>query len=289
MRAVDLYNIIDTDFKVDQIGAEEWNIDSVKEHVSKSFLKRNEGIMYDNAQEIQKVYTMTFPETNKIDQIINNGEQNVLIFSHHAQSWISEERNGEPLITMENLSLETLKKMNEQNISLYSIHIPLDNYNDISTGKCFAEALNMQIEKGCCLYLKALTGVIGKVQEKNVTDFQKRIENVIGHKSKIYAYGSDEIQNSNVGIVTGWGLDLEVLEEMHEAGINTFLTGFTRKLPLNKNIMSAHQFADKNKINLIGATHYSSEKFACIAMVEYFKRLGIKSEFIEGNYSVYDL
>jgi len=33
----------------------------------------------------------------------------------------------------------------------------------------------------------------------------------------------------------------------------------------------------------LAATHYSTEKFACIAMTEYFTELGLPSEFIEGN------
>ena len=42
----------------------------------------------------------------------------------------------------------------------------------------------------------------------------------------------------------------------------------------------AHKIERENKINLLGGTHYSSEKFACIAMCKYFEKLGLKAEFI---------
>ena len=34
-------------------------------------------------------------------------------------------------------------------------------------------------------------------------------------------------------------------------------------------------------INVLGGTHYSTEKFACISMVDYFKKIGLSSNFIE--------
>ncbi len=43
----------------------------------------------------------------------------------------------------------------------------------------------------------------------------------------------------------------------------------------------AHQIAEKYKINVIGGTHYSTEKFACIKMKEYFNRFEVFCEFIE--------
>jgi len=43
----------------------------------------------------------------------------------------------------------------------------------------------------------------------------------------------------------------------------------------------AHEFAEKHKVNLLGGTHYSTEKFACIAMIDYFKKIGLSAEFIK--------
>ena len=37
----------------------------------------------------------------------------------------------------------------------------------------------------------------------------------------------------------------------------------------------------EHNINIIGATHYSTEKFACIEMCKYFERLGLPCKYID--------
>ena len=49
-----------------------------------------------------------------------------------------------------------------------------------------------------------------------------------------------------------------------------------------------HEFEKEKGINLLGGTHYSTEKFACMALVEYFEQLGLLCEFIEGRYYMED-
>ena len=55
----------------------------------------------------------------------------------------------------------------------------------------------------------------------------------------------------------------EILEEISELGINTFVTGIT---VLSPRTQEAHGFAKENRINVLGGTHYSTEKFACMEM-----------------------
>ncbi len=56
---------------------------------------------------------------------------------------------------------------------------------------------------------------------------------------------------------------VEALEEMVAEGISTFLTGTTVRSEYSE---SAHQYAEANRVNLLGGAHYSTEKFACQAM-----------------------
>jgi putative NIF3 family GTP cyclohydrolase 1 type 2 len=77
-----------------------------------------------------------------------------------------------------------------------------------------------------------------------------------------------------------------VLQEIADNHINVLVTGLTK---LNDYSKQAHDFAKKNKINILGGTHYSTEKFACIAMVDYFKKLGLKAEFLDGKPGMADL
>jgi hypothetical protein len=53
--------------------------------------------------------------------------------------------------------------------------------------------------------------------------------------------------------------------------------------------MEFHRIAKENMINVVGATHYSIQKYACMAMVDYFTGLGIEAEYIEGKPCMKDL
>jgi len=287
----DLYNKLDIDFKVNDIGCEPWEIDTIKEYVTENFLEHNEGIMLDNSKEINKVYSVTFPDTNLLKRILDKGEQDILVFSHHAQTW--QFGNGEDV--MVNLPTEILDEMKEKRVSLYSIHIPLDNVSKYSTSVTFAKKLNIKDEKNAFEYLNALTGLFGKTDYSNVYEFSNFIESIIGHKTKVYNYGTSDILNNTVAVVAGCGNEVEVIEELKDNHVNTLVTGFSTNLENNpehgcaEDAIAAHKCAQGNKINIIGTTHYSSEKFACMEMIKYFEKLCIPSEFMEGHHNLKDL
>ena len=81
----------------------------------------------------------------------------------------------------------------------------------------------------------------------------------------------------------------KAIEELASQGVNLYVTGVSS---LNENYQPSidfHEIAKKLKINVLAGTHYSTEKFACIAMTEYFSKLGINSKFIDGQYYLEDL
>ncbi len=126
-----------------------------------------------------------------------------------------------------------------------------------------------------------MCGVVAKTDIKTVKNLKKRIEKVVNHNVRLYSYGTNEIKNKKFAIIAGGGNSPEEISNIAELGINTFITGVTK---LDKNYLpsvKAHSLLKKFRINLIGATHYSTEKFACIAICKYFERLGLPSEFIE--------
>jgi putative NIF3 family GTP cyclohydrolase 1 type 2 len=89
-----------------------------------------------------------------------------------------------------------------------------------------------------------------------------------------------------VAVAAGGGNNIEVLVEVAAEGINTFLTGVTI---LNDYTRKVHEYARDKGINILGGTHYSTERPACQEMCSYFKDLGLPSEFIEGTPILEDL
>ena len=64
-----------------------------------------------------------------------------------------------------------------------------------------------------------------------------------------------------------------------------------KKLLSIKNEFSkeSHEIAQENQINLLGGTHYSTEKFACIEMIQFFAKFGLPTEFVEDEPVLEDL
>jgi putative NIF3 family GTP cyclohydrolase 1 type 2 len=111
-----------------------------------------------------------------------------------------------------------------------------------------------------------------------MTELQNKYSEAVGHETKLYQYGDNEIKNGVVAVAAGGGNQTFVLQELVENNINTFVTGITLKNDVSAEV---HEFAEKNRIAILGGTHYSSEKFACIAMCKYFGKSGLPAEFID--------
>jgi putative NIF3 family GTP cyclohydrolase 1 type 2 len=79
-----------------------------------------------------------------------------------------------------------------------------------------------------------------------------------------------------VAVVGGGGADREALEAALERGCETYVTGgcFTRWAA------EFLELAETAGIAVVDGTHYGTEKPPQLAMVEWFRTLGLDTEFI---------
>jgi putative NIF3 family GTP cyclohydrolase 1 type 2 len=272
MDAKELYQKLDKDFELDKC-RDEWQMD-YNEFISDNFKKRQMGILLDNSKEINFVYTTVFPSDEVLNKILNSGKQDVLLFTHHPMIW--DIRNAPRVFT--NINRKLLPKLREKRISIYTLHVPLDKNGEYSTTMNLAKVLRIIPEDEFCEYYGVKVGIVGKTKLDTSEELANKIASIVKHKVKLWKYGTNEIKDHKVALVAGGGNEVEVFREIVERKINIFVTGVTA---LNNYSREAHEFAKENKINIIGATHYSTEKFACIAMCDYFKKRGLPCEFIE--------
>lgn len=285
MNSTQLYERLDRDFAIDRY-TDEWGpFVAINEFIHSSFRERWIGVMLDNTQEIQKVYTITIPDTVVLETILDRDEVDILVFSHHAMGYdpMKEE------FPFYNIPVDCLRRMKEQRISLYVMHIPLDCNGPYSTSISLASALELPVVDEFCKYLGCKVGVLCKSSFLNVTDFASHVERIVDHKVKLWPYGDETIEAGQIAIVAGGGCIDFIAEELKSLGINTYLTGVTRLTPTFEPGMAFHRIAKRNRINVLGATHYSTEKYACMAMVDYFRNLGLSTEFVEGIPCMADL
>lgn len=274
MNARELYQRLDKDFDLDHC-RDDWSRMNFNKFISENFKNRHMGLLLDNSEEIKSVYTAVFPSDKVLNKVLESGKQSVLLLTHHPMIWDIRKEN-----VFTDINPELLPKLKERRISIYTLHVPLDKNGDYSTTSTLARAIGI-IQKGEFYeYFGVKVGIIGRTELKAPEELANKLASVVGHKTKLWKYGSDEIRDGRVALVAGGGNDINALKEIAELSVNTLITGVTL---LNDYSREAHNFAKEKRINLIGATHYSTEKFACIALCDYFKKLGLSCEFIKNE------
>jgi putative NIF3 family GTP cyclohydrolase 1 type 2 len=255
---------------------------SVSDFLSDNFKHRSMGLVCDFTDEVNSVYTAVFPSKKVMEKVLINEARGAMLFVHHPSTW--DIRTAPEIFHQ--MDRKLLERFKDRRISIFNFHVPLDNYGEYSTGVTLAKAIEVRPEKAFAPYYGALCGVLGKTDLKTVQELQKKLESTIGHRASLYKYGEDEIRNKTVAIAPGGGNEVDILKEITREDVNTFVTGITAKTTHSK---KSHDFAENNEINLLGGTHYSTEKYACMAMCGYFKKLGLPSEFIEDMLILEDL
>jgi len=274
MKAQELYKKLDNDFITDAM-SDEWfeHMDSIADFVCDNFKKMSMGLVCDNSEEITRVYSAVFPSNDVMQHILDDGAEDALLFVHHPSIW-DIRRAPEIFYQMDGGLLEQFK---QKRISIYNLHVPLDAYGKYSTSTTLAMALGLEIEKPFGEYFGILAGVIGKTDANTVGELQEKFTSAVGHDVKLYKYGNDKIKNGRVAVAAGGGNDMGVVTALAEENIDLLVTGVTVK---NEFSQEVHNFEKENKINVLGGTHYSTEKFACQEMCNYFKKQGLPAKFI---------
>lgn len=274
MEAKKLYHKLDSDFELD-LCKDDWKWMDFNDYISDNFKTRHMGILLDNSEEINSVYTAVFPSDRILSEILESRKENILLITHHPMNW--DIRTPE---IFQDINPSLLPKLKQQKISIYNMHVPLDKNGKYSTATNLANALDITIEGEFYEYFGVRVGVYGKTELNKPEELADKLKSIVVHNTKLWKYGSDEILDHKVALVGGGGNNIEGIEEIIELGINTYVTGVTALNDFSKDV---HEFEKDNEINIIGGTHYSTEKFACMALSEYFEKLGIKSKFIEGQ------
>ncbi|MHA2140161.1 MAG: Nif3-like dinuclear metal center hexameric protein [Candidatus Thorarchaeota archaeon] len=279
MDAKKLVKQLDVDFELDKREEGDWGEFDLGSYAVEGIGKKPKGLILDNAESITKVYTAVFPSEKVLHRILDSKEDDILLFTHHPMVW-DPSPDRKPF---RNFSHELLSPLKERRVSYYAIHIPLDAVGPYSTGVSFARAIGVQPGRYFFEYGGVDVGVVGTIDLTELSELAERVRKAVGHDVKVWNYGSDVITDSLVAVVGGGGCEPEIASEVADMGLNTYVTGITGVLETYPPSAQFHEVCKENEINAIGATHYSSEKFACIAMVDYFKKLGVPAEFIEDD------
>lgn len=283
MKSEELYIKLKSDFIKEGITDLNWaaRMPNLDKYLHDDFKQCGMGLMCDFTEKIDKVFTTVFLSDKVLSKVLSANITNAMIFSHHPTNWDIEHHNGNYAATEEYIA-----KLRDRNISIYVLHHPLDNYGEYSTCKTLADSINLTIERPAFLYCGAFCGVIGTVDCMSIGELHKQFSEVMGHKTSLYQYGNENIQGERLAVCPGGGNTPFVINEMLSNDIRILITGVTI---INDYSKETHKLEKENGINVLGGTHYSSEKFAPMKMCKYFEDLGLPSEFVDDEPNLYDL
>jgi putative NIF3 family GTP cyclohydrolase 1 type 2 len=249
--------------------------DDNKKCFSPAFLANKTGLINSSSDEIEKVFTVVFITQIIVDKLIN--KRNSLIFTHHHFNYHEDERGILPV------SPEIFKTLREAGISVYVAHAPLDTHKIYGTSIALAETCNIKPEKLFFDYLGAPVALVGNIDKTDFDTFSETVRQNIQRPFLTLHKHKDDV--GKIAVVAGGGDMPELLQQAFDLGCDTLLTGTVEHrwaLPvIQENNRKFHKLNKKLKLNLIGGTHYATERPAMIKVVELIRALGLDCEYCE--------
>jgi dinuclear metal center YbgI/SA1388 family protein len=218
------------------------------------------GLQIENSGRVTKIGAAVDVSTRALTAAAKK-EVDLLIV-HHGLFWPG-------LQTVTGAFHRQLKLVFENDIALYSAHLPLDVHPDVGNNAQLASALGFKStepffeEKGSLIGLKARSS-----QPREV--FVRKLRKVLGGPIKAFNFGPKVA--TRIGIVTG-GAGSEIFRVAQDS-IDTFVTGEAPHW--------AGVAAEELRMNLLVGGHYATETFGVKALAAHLsKRFKVPWEFLD--------
>lgn len=278
MKLSTLTSKLDLEFRIAENTEDlvEWAVtESNRSFVFPAFLERRTGLMLQGDDTIKKVYTVVFVSDRVVEKILQ--ERNCLLFTHHHFNYYEDERGLQPIAP------ETLETLRRAGHSIYVAHAPLDTHVRYGTSTALARLTGIAVEHLFYDYFGTPTALVGHITKTGFQNFasivcqklQRPRLNLQQHRPAV----------EKVAVAAGGGDLPDLLQYAYDAGCDTLLTGTVENrwaVPsfqeLNRKF---HELNARLKLNLIGGTHFGTERPAMLAITKLFETYGISCEYCE--------
>lgn len=279
MNTKDIAGLLDREFRVTETADPDMIQyalnDASRNLVTSAFRDRKTGLMFEFANSVDTVFCTTFLTCETIEAILGKMTGPRLIFTHHPFDYHEDERG------LSAVPDELVQRLRNDEVSVYAIHAPLDVGLKISVSRSLADRLSMFEQKPFCAALGGHLGVYGRLATATVTDIALSLGEVL-RLGTVDLFDNDGTIGLTA-VVAGGGDQLDIVKEAQELGCTTYITGTAvhRWGRLTQANQEFRDYARKAGINLIGGTHYNTEKCAVRDVATFLNEHGIKAEFLE--------
>jgi len=224
--------------------------------------KCQNGLQIEGKQKVEKAAVVVDITLKTIKKAINEGCD--IIVSHHALIW-------EPPKVITGLLAKRMKLLVKNDISVYTVHLPLDVHKKYSHGKLIADELGLYGLSKFGNEDGNLFGFSGNIKKKmSHSDLKKMVDLKLGSNSRMIPYGPKEI--SKICIVSGGGGF--AVEEASTEEVDCYITGEMK----HSDLMAAKDLG----INVLLAGHYDTEKLGMVKLSHSLtKKFKIQCVFVE--------
>ncbi len=248
---------------------------SNRHYVYPDFLGQRTGLMVRGSIDVQNVYTSVFVSDVVIEKICR--ESNCLVFTHHHFNYYEDERGLQPV------SSQVMEMLLSANNSIYVAHAPLDTHPRYGTSISLAKLIEISVDSLFHDYFGAPAALIGHIQKTGFNDFASRVQQKLKRPCLTLQQHLPYVEK--LAVVAGGGDDPTLLQNAYDAGCDTLLTGTVEHrwaVPfVQESNRKFHELNSRLKLNLIGGTHFGTERPAMMAVTELFKSYGIKCDYCE--------
>lgn len=164
---------------------------------------------------------------------------------------------------------QKLDRLKDNGISLYGAHSALDGAAGFGNPDLLAAALGILVEERFLAYHGGMAGVVGR-HDRTFGELSARMRDALGEPIETW---ENVPTCKRVAIATGGAGNTSMLEEAHQRGADTYITG--------EGSMYTKLYARERGINLIFGSHWATETLGVKALASQLEeRFGLPWVFI---------
>ena len=254
----------------------QWAVTSEnRDLVNSEFLEHKTGLMVAGSATVHAVRTAVFVTY----RIVNKLRDSVpcLLFTHHNFDYHEDDRG------LQAIRPDQIEDLMEHAHSVYVAHAPLDTHQVYGTSLALAEAVGIKVKKLFYDYFGAPTALVGDAGAWELEAFAEHVRKCLLRPKVDVQKHHPEVRK--VAVVAGGGDLPDLLQEAYDRGCDTMLLGTLEHRWAIPAVQEDHaeflRLNERLKLNLIGGSHFATERPAMIRVVDLFKSMGVPSEYCE--------
>jgi putative NIF3 family GTP cyclohydrolase 1 type 2 len=250
-------------------------VDDNRHLLHPAFLEGTTGLVLKSSPTVERVFTAVFISAGVTAKILKYPDS--LIFTHHHFDYFEDERGLKPIPP------GVLERLRDAGISVYVAHAPLDTHPVYGTSLALAELCGVRPEERFYDYFGAPVALFGRIERTGFDSFAESVRRRLERPYVTLHKHRPDVER--LAVVAGGGDLPDLLQMAHDHGCDTLLTGTVENrfaVPIVQEWnRKFHELNAKLKLNLIGGTHYGTERPAMIRVVQMLAPYGLACEYCE--------